>query len=144
MSTTAIAARRSAVPGRHAPSGARTGAARIATPREAVRRYEAERRGGPVPPSVYRRRRLVASALAVLVSASVVLLAARVGHAGAELDGPAPQPPVYVVQPGDTLWSIAAEVAPDSDRRDTVGRLADAAGGTDLVPGQRIVLGWID
>jgi hypothetical protein len=44
------------------------------------------------------------------------------------------------VQPGDTLWSIAAQVAPDADRREVVGQLADAAGGSELVPGQRIEL----
>ena len=49
-------------------------------------------------------------------------------------------PEVYVVQPGDTLWSIADAVAPDVDRRDVVAQLSDAAGGSDLVPGQRIEL----
>jgi nucleoid-associated protein YgaU len=93
-----------------------------------------------VPAAVYRRRRLVAVAVLASVVTLVVLLAGRVGHADAELQGPPPAPQVYVVQPGDTLWSIAARVAPDADRRDVVGRLADAAGGSELVPGQRIEL----
>jgi nucleoid-associated protein YgaU len=87
---------------------------------------------------VYRRRRLALLAAVLLLAASVGLLAARVGHAGAELDGPPLAPAVYVVQPGDTLWTIAAKIAPDADRREVVGRLTDAAGGSDLVPGQRI------
>jgi nucleoid-associated protein YgaU len=89
---------------------------------------------------VYRRRRLAALAAVVLVATVGVLLAGRVGHAGAELDGLPPAPAVYVVQPGDTLWTIAERVAPDVDRRDVVAQLADAAGGNDLVPGQRIEL----
>jgi hypothetical protein len=93
-----------------------------------------------VPAAVYRRRRLAAAAIVTLLVAVVVLLAGRVGHADAELDGPAPAPAVYVVQPGDTLWAIAARVAPDADRRDVVAQLADAAGGSELVPGQRIEL----
>jgi Tfp pilus assembly protein FimV len=93
-------------------------------------------------PAVYRRRRLVALALALALAlvASVALLAAHVGHAGAELDGPPPPRPVYVVQPGDTLWSIARKVAPGGDTREVVGRLAESAGGAALVPGQRIEL----
>jgi hypothetical protein len=93
-----------------------------------------------LPAHVYRRRRLVAVALATMVLAVVILLAGRVGQATADLDGPPPAPAVYVVQPGDTLWSIAERVAPDADRREVVSRLGDAAGGSDLVPGQRIEL----
>lgn len=77
--------------------------------------------------------------LVVLVS-SLALLAVRVGEADAGLDGPAPAAPVYVVKPGDTLWTIAQRLAPDSDPRELVGQLSDAAGGADLVPGQRIEL----
>jgi Tfp pilus assembly protein FimV len=94
----------------------------------------------PLPPSVYRCRRLVFLALAILVASVAILLAGRVGHADAELEGPPPAPEVYVVRPGDTLWTIAAEVAPDVDRRDAVAQLTEAAGGDQLVPGQRIEL----
>ncbi len=89
---------------------------------------------------MYRRRRMFVLAGLTLVASILLLLAGQVGHAGAELDGPPPAPEVYVVQPGDTLWSIADAVAPDVDRRDVVAQLSDSAGGSDLVPGQRIEL----
>lgn len=109
---------------------------RLRTPAEAARRVPSRQ----LPAHVYRRRQLVALALVVLVVASVLLLAVRVGQADAELDGPPPAAPVYVVKPGDTLWSIAQELDPTGDPRDLVDRLADAAGGASLVPGQRIEL----
>lgn len=47
---------------------------------------------------------------------------------------------VWVVQPGDSLWSIAAAVAPGADLRPVVDELARRAGGGSLQPGQRIAL----
>lgn len=47
---------------------------------------------------------------------------------------------MYVVQPGDTLWSIAGAIAPDTDRRATVDRLAQRNGGASIEAGQRLVL----
>jgi Tfp pilus assembly protein FimV len=91
-------------------------------------------------PEVYRRRRMAVLALVTVLGTVLLLVAGQVRHADADLDGPPPVPEVYVVQPGDTLWSIAAEVAPDVDRRDVVAQLDDAAGGSELVPGQRIEL----
>lgn len=46
----------------------------------------------------------------------------------------------YVVQPGDTLWSIAGELQPDQDRRATVDRLAARNGGAAIHAGQRLVV----
>ena len=48
----------------------------------------------------------------------------------------------YVVQPGDTLWRIAARVAPGADPRPVVDDLAQANGlqAGSLVPGQVIRL----
>jgi nucleoid-associated protein YgaU len=47
---------------------------------------------------------------------------------------------VHVVRPGDTLWSIAASVAPGRDLRPVVDELARRAGGATLQVGQRIDL----
>lgn len=48
---------------------------------------------------------------------------------------------VYVVQPGDTLWAIASEVArPGEDVRPIVDSLKDITGGSSLDVGQRIII----
>ena len=83
----------------------------------------------------YVRRRLVALALLLTVLAIGAPAAARVVHAD---QGPATA--TYVVQPGDTLWSIAGRVAPDEDPRavvDAIGAANDLPG-SGLVPGQAL------
>ncbi|HEX4866253.1 MAG TPA: LysM peptidoglycan-binding domain-containing protein [Acidimicrobiales bacterium] len=95
--------------------------------------------------AVYRRRRL--AALAVLTAAVVVVLLL----ANAVLAGPAgggtptsaagtSAAAVHVVQPGDTLWSIARELAPGADVRLTVDRLVALNGHAALQVGQRLAL----
>ena len=51
-----------------------------------------------------------------------------------------PGAPTLVVQPGDTLWTIAADVAPDADVRITVDQLIALNGATPIVPGQELVV----
>jgi len=48
----------------------------------------------------------------------------------------------YVVQPGDTLWSIAVEMAPSEDPRPLVDAISstNAIDPTTLAPGQTIVI----
>jgi nucleoid-associated protein YgaU len=46
----------------------------------------------------------------------------------------------YTVQPGDTLWTIAERVAPDSDPRPLVAKLAAESGSDTVVPGERLTL----
>lgn len=93
-----------------------------------------------LPADVYRRRRLGLLAAFLVVVATIVFVAAHVAGAGAALEGPPPAPVVYVVQPGDSLWSIAKAVAPGDDTREVVGRLSKVAGGAALHPGQRLEL----
>lgn len=92
----------------------------------------------------YRRRRLGVGSLAL-----TMLLAgwAVVGSSG---DGPlsVPEPAagvlvtqrVHVVQPGDTLWSIARSLQPDGDVRRLVHQLAAQRRGAALQVGERVVL----
>ncbi len=95
--------------------------------------------------TVYRRRRLVALAVVLLLTAAVLVLANAVLARTAGGGTPAPvagtsSPSVHVVQPGDTLWSIARELQPGGDVRLTVDRLAELNGGAPLVVGQRLEL----
>jgi len=98
-------------------------------------------------PAVLRRRRLGALLLlTTLVLGSRIGLQAALGRTGG---GPLAttgassgmQPAatrVWVVRPGDTLWSIAAAVDPNGDVRPLVDRLAAEVGGTSLYPGEMI------
>lgn len=105
------------------------------------------RRPQRLPASTYRRRRAVAAGLVVVL---VLMVAAALGMLGG---GPLPaserptdsssalRPGVtYVVQPGDTFWSIARQLDPDGDPRPLVDRLVAAHGGTTLHVGERLPL----
>ena len=82
---------------------------------------------------------VVVVALAV-VGARTVLAAGVEAPAGDVAPEPAGVGPVHVVQPGETLWSIAADLQPDGDVRGLVDRLADRSGSGPLQVGQRIPL----
>jgi Tfp pilus assembly protein FimV len=103
--------------------------------------------------TLYRRRRLVVLVVAVAALAAVAALvsvairtASEVGPSDPEPVGitdeaGAPSPgDVYVVKPGDTLWSIAVQIAPDSDPRAVVAELREANGGAVLQVGERLDL----
>jgi hypothetical protein len=115
--------------------------------------------------TVYRRRRLVVLAmlatLLVVTVATAGRVAAFVGDVGAPTAGlpavatPAPAPgspaagpatrpgagAVYVVQPGDTVWSVARRLQPKGDLRGLVDRIVARNGGAALRPGQALVVG---
>lgn len=109
-------------------------------------------RRGPVvvPPAVstrptgpYLRRRIgVAGAAVVLAVVGVGVSSARFADAGQAR--PASEAPVgasvVIVQPGDTLWSLAREVQPDGDIRPLVAQLSRAHGGSSLRAGERIAV----
>ncbi len=63
-----------------------------------------------------------------------------VGHPAATMPASAAEPATttVIVQPGDTLWTIAERVAPEVDRRKAVDELAKIAGGSMLEVGQRL------
>jgi nucleoid-associated protein YgaU len=98
------------------------------------------RRGHRSSAATYWRRR----AVAVAVGLAALVMA---GKAGAALgDSPLavperrPATPHHVVQPGDSLWSIAARLEPGADPRPVVDELSAGRGGRALVPGEVVTL----
>jgi LysM domain len=90
-----------------------------------------------------RRRRLVVLLAAVALAFAVAGAAQLVSGVAAVEEPPRPESisgGEYVVQPGDTLWSIAARLAPDDDPRAVVDELRAANGGADLQVGDRLDL----
>ena len=102
-----------------------------------------------------RRRLAVAGVLATVVLAVLLLIAIEVRPGGtpasAAGSGPASasQPAVlpagvadrfYIVEEGDSLWSIARALAPFRDVHAYVDELEALNGGTSIQPGQRLVL----
>jgi len=72
-----------------------------------------------------RRGRALSRALGIVLVVAVFLLVAPGLARGVGPDRPAPQV-TYVVEPGDTLWSIARQVAPGRDPRPVVDGLIKA------------------
>jgi Tfp pilus assembly protein FimV len=106
----------------------------------------------PLPDRATRvRRRRLALLVAAVVLAAIAALAVQAIAGLARVDGSAgpeavelqPMPVAgqrYIVQPGDTLWSIATEIAPDDDPRAVVDALRDANGGPELEVGDELIL----
>ena len=105
-----------------------------------------------------RRRRLMVLLAAVTTAVLLVLAASRAAATFRDVPASVPERrPVpaldaaaagsaatgraasgYVVQPGDTLWSIARRLQPEGDVRPLVDQLVDLNGGTDLAVGARL------
>ncbi len=64
------------------------------------------------------------------------------GTADASADQPAQVAQFVVVQPGETLWSIATDIAPEQDPRSVIMRIREINGlGTQHVyPGQSLAV----
>jgi hypothetical protein len=89
----------------------------------------------PVSPEVYRRRRLVA--LAVVLGMVLGLASfGRQADATPTARAQAAEAVLVVVQPGDTLWTIADSLVEGADLRPVVAELAEIAGGSSIQPGQ--------
>jgi hypothetical protein len=102
-------------------------------------------RPGARPLRLTRRGTLV-MALGVVLLGAVMLIVAHLS-AGSPADSPArsgvASGAVVTVQPGDTLWSIAGEVAPNRDPRQVVERLREVnhLSSASLIPGQTLKVG---
>lgn len=110
------------------------------TPAAPCRRPVATRRSNRSAATYWRRR-----VVAVGIALGAVLTATRAGAAlgGSPLTASGPRPHIvtHVVAPGDSLWKIAGELAPNSDPRQIVDLLVEARHTTALTPGETII--WL-
>ncbi|HUZ44314.1 MAG TPA: LysM peptidoglycan-binding domain-containing protein [Acidimicrobiales bacterium] len=145
--------------GTELPGPSRGGTARLrVVPAPGLPRTPTVRRtpaAHPVPvirrrpsPAVYRRRRLVAAlCLSLVLGLAYVSLA----HLGAVFPGSGPltasggpgsavavADQLYVVRPGDTVWSIADRFQSTGDERPLVARIMSELHGGQLQAGQAI------
>jgi hypothetical protein len=99
------------------------------------------RRGAAV-----RRRRVVLGTVAAGILVALALPWSGTGGQTLATPGPAlaggavVAHGTYVIQPGDTLWSIAIRLDPTGDPRRLVAQLAVQVGGDTAVPGEHVVL----
>lgn len=104
-------------------------------------------------PDVSQRRRARASArvrrrrvlMGLVVAGALALLLLPVSALGGQPVAARPAAvatggSTYVVQPGDTLWSIAARADRNGDPRALVRELASETGSEYVYPGERIAL----
>jgi nucleoid-associated protein YgaU len=96
--------------------------------------------------ATYWRRRLAAVALVIGLVLVMAQAGAALGGGSSTLTTPERRPALVsdtgpttvVVQPGDSLWSIARRLAPDRDPRPVVDALTAARHGAVLVPGETV------
>jgi len=98
---------------------------------------------GPPPRRFWPRRLAVLLAALLLVAGAGIVLRAAGGSLTHEPPAaPATPAPItagnVVVQPGDTLWSVARRLQPEGDVRPLVDRLVAEHGGEALAVGEAI------
>ena len=94
---------------------------------------------------VYRRRRVVVALLALMLVLGGVFAAGRAMASGGGVPASVPtaqpvQSEPYIVQPGDTLWSIAGRFHGSDSLAGYVEALVRANQGPDIAIGQRLLL----
>ena len=104
------------------------------------------RPGGPGAASelTYRRRRAAAAGIAFaalfVVQSLLSLAGGSLAPERAEAPSASDRFATYVVQPGDTFWSIARSIDPEGDPRPLVDRMVAEHGTAVLRVGERIAL----
>ncbi len=94
----------------------------------------------PAPVRLTRRGRVVLALLVVLAAAAGLVATGPVADAASASSGPVTA--IVVVQPGDSVWSIARDLDPAADPRAMVERIRELNGLDDavVVPGQALVI----
>ena len=110
---------------------------RATAPRARVHRTSAHR---PQPVRLTRRGRAVIAAGVFLAALAGLIATGPVADAASGASSG--QTAVVVVQPGQTVWSIAKTLDPGADPRGLVGRIRELNGLDDavVVPGQALVV----
>lgn len=98
------------------------------------------RSGRPSQATFVRRRVMVAVLGVTLMIAGWVGLGGAAPSSAARPAGQIAVAPTYVVQPGDTMWSIASRHAGDGSHTRYVDALVELNGGTRITAGQQILL----
>jgi hypothetical protein len=101
-----------------------------------------------MPLRLTRRGRVVVAALAIVGATVMVLLVSLLASGGAQASNHGRPGAVYqgmhqiVVQPGQTLWSIASAAEPTADPRSVVQQImsVNALSGSDIQAGQLL---WV-
>ncbi len=109
---------------------------------------QARRRTDQVPVRLTRRGRIVLAALAVVGATAVVLLVSLLASGGAQASNHGQLGGAYqgmhqmVVQPGQTLWSIASAAEPTVDPRTVIQQImtVNALSAPDIQAGQLL---WV-
>ena len=124
---------------RRRPVPARTIAA--AAPAAPAAAAGARRSIGDAPVRLTRRGRLVLTLLFLVTATVVLTVFGATSAATGEAGEPVPTRSV-VVQPGDTLWGIAAEVAEPGQVREVVHRIQElnAMSGSGVAIGQELAV----
>jgi len=94
----------------------------------------------PASRSVRRRRALLGLAVGGLLVLLTLPLGVIGGRALPSASAPLRAGSLYVVHPGDTLWSIAVRLDPTGDPRVLVARLTAESGSDTIVPGEQLRL----
>lgn len=123
-----------------ARGGRRTAPEMVAVPARRPRPMTCERTYEPGlhGSRLTRRGKLVVAVLWVVMAAAVVVMISR----PAQVPVPA-ETKTVVVEPGDTLWAVAEELAPEHDRRVTISQIVELNGlrsAGDIRPGDVLVV----
>ena len=91
---------------------------------------------------VTRRGRVLLLLALVAVLFAAFSLGRSASQAAPTADGPSAPAQHVVVQPGESLWTVAQRTAPDHDPREVVARLRELNGLTtsQLQPGQQLIV----
>ena len=127
------------------PAASATSASSASSARSAARSDQPRRDHGWPASTSARLRVARLMALCAVFALGAIVLSTRFADAGSgnpattgASSGPVSAPSVVIVQPGETLWSVARALQPSGDVRPLVARLTRAHGGSGVRAGDRL------